>query len=201
MWKTCRRTPPHLLLNLLLTLPESDAPLTLSFPHTSPTPLPWQHLLQYDVVDILSEESLFAFSFCSSGSLENSKHQVIIVSHTDIDRHKRSNGFLNHFRNTTEQDSFISLNSAPVPRWRWTNNCPRGQTVGRLCPFRLGLLSSSPAPPPELVQPGLPTHPPLLDSPVWMCWRWIQGGWHNAVNIPPLNGAKETAWWQPASLA
>lgn len=31
------------------------------------------HLLQYDVVDILSEKPLFAFSFCSSGSLEISK--------------------------------------------------------------------------------------------------------------------------------
>lgn len=63
-WKSFTGTTPH-LLNLLLNLPKMLCPM-LSFP----TPLCWQHLLQYDVVDVLSEESLLAFSLGSSGSLE-----------------------------------------------------------------------------------------------------------------------------------
>lgn len=64
-WKTCTRTTPPFLLNLLLDLPKM---LCLMLPF--PTPLCWQHLLQDDVVDVLSEESLLAFSLSSSGSLE-----------------------------------------------------------------------------------------------------------------------------------
>lgn len=63
-WKSFTGTTPH-LLDLLLNLPKMLCPM-LSFP----TPLCWQHLLQYDVVDVLSEESLLAFSLGSSGSLE-----------------------------------------------------------------------------------------------------------------------------------
>lgn len=55
---------PQLLLNLLLNLPKMLC-LISSFPI-----LPQQHLLQYDVVDVLSEESLSAFSLGSSGSLD-----------------------------------------------------------------------------------------------------------------------------------
>lgn len=81
----CKDTPPLLLLSLLLNLSKM---LCLRF--SFPTLLSWQHLLQYDVVDILSEESLFAFSLCSSGSLEVSKQQK---SSVHKDKKKQSSGF------------------------------------------------------------------------------------------------------------
>lgn len=148
VWRTCIRTLPQLLLHLLLNLSKMLFPTLLS----------WQHLLQYDIVDILSEESLFAFSLCSSGSLEISKQH----KSSSVHRYRQAQAIkciLNYFKNTVKQGTVLyhqTLHLLPAVNGLKAATIKRQK---RLCPLLLRLLSSSPTLPTELVRP-CPAHRP-----------------------------------------
>lgn len=139
---TCTTTAPQSLLNLLLNLPEMLC-LMLSFP----TALCWQHLLQDDVVDVLSEESLLAFSLSSSGSLEVRREHKSSTVHS---WHKKSGVF----ETTTE----LLQNKA---QFYHTNS---GTAEVGWCPVLSHLPRASPTLP-DLVTP-CPAH--LVTFPVWI---------------------------------